>query len=138
MVPRAVERGDAVSVIGLGLDLVEVDRVRSLLERFGDRALDRLLTAEERSYCLAKARPAQCIAARIAAKEAAFKALAHDDEGLRVWWTDMEVVRDGDGRPALRLHGRAAEAAARMGMRASHVSLTHERSMAAAVVVLTS
>jgi holo-[acyl-carrier protein] synthase len=74
---------------------------------------------------------------RIAAKEAAFKALAHDHEGLRIWWTELEVVRDADGRPVLQLHGRAAAAAQRMGVRGSMVSLTHERSMAAAVVVLT-
>jgi holo-[acyl-carrier protein] synthase len=126
-----------MSVRGVGIDLVEVDRVRRLLERFGDRALERLLTAEERAYCLAKAYPAPYVAARIAAKEAAFKALAYDEEGLRIRWTDLEVARDPDGRPRLRLHGRAAEAAARLGIRDSSVSLTHERTMAAAVVVLT-
>lgn len=126
-----------MSVCGLGIDLVAIDRVRRLVERFGDRALERLLTEQERAYCVAKAYPALHVAARIAAKEAAFKALAHDDEGLRISWKDLEIVRDPDGRPALRLHGRAAEAAARMGARGSRVSLTHERSMAAAVVVLT-
>jgi holo-[acyl-carrier protein] synthase len=126
-----------MSVVGLGIDLVQVDRVRLLLERFGERALQRLLTAEEQVYCLGKVHPAQCVAARLAAKEAAFKALAQDHEGLRIWWTDLEVVRDADGRPVLRLHGRAAAAAQRMGVRGSIVSLTHERSMAAAVVVLT-
>lgn len=126
-----------MSVVGVGIDLVEVDRVRRLLERFGERALRRLLTDDEQMYCREKAHPAQCVAARIAAKEAAFKALAHDREGLRIWWTELEVVRDADGRPVLRLHGRAAAAAQRMGVRSSMVSLTHERAMAAAVVVLT-
>ena len=126
-----------MSVVGVGVDLVEVDRVRRLLERFGERALRRLLTDDEQMYCREKAHPAQCVAARIAAKEAAFKALARDHEGRRIWWTELEVVRDTDGRPVLRLHGRAAAAAQRLGVRGSMVSLTHERSMAAAVVVLT-
>jgi holo-[acyl-carrier protein] synthase len=126
-----------MSVVGVGIDLVEVDRVRRLLERFGERALKRLLTDDEQAYCRGKVHPAQCVAARIAAKEAAFKALARDHEGLRIWWTELEVVRDADGRPVLQLLGRAAAAAQRMGVRGSRVSLTHERSMAAAVVVLT-
>lgn len=126
-----------MSVVGLGIDIIEVDRVRRLLDRFGDRALRRLLTSDEIAYCLTKAHPAQYVAVRIAAKEAAFKALACDDEGIRIGWTDLEVVRDVRGRPALHLHGRAAEAAARLGMRDSRLSLTHERTMAAAVVVLT-
>jgi holo-[acyl-carrier protein] synthase len=126
-----------MSIVGIGIDLIEVDRVRRLLERFGERALQRLLTEDEQTYCRGKVHPAQCVAARIAAKEAAFKALARDHEGLRIWWTELEVVRDTDGRPVLRLHGRAAAAAQRLGVRGSMVSLTHERSMAAAVVVLT-
>jgi holo-[acyl-carrier protein] synthase len=125
-----------MSVRGIGIDVVAVDRVRKLLDRHGDRALHRLLTDTERAYCLDKAHPAQHVAARIAAKEAAFKALAQDDDALRIGWGELEVARDDHGRPALHLHGRAAKAAARMGVRDSRISLTHERTLAAAIVVL--
>ena len=125
-------------VCGIGIDVVAVDRVRKLLDRHGERALLRLLTDAERVYCLDKAHPAQHIAVRIAAKEAAFKALALDDDALRIGWTELEVARDDHGRPALRLHGRAAAAAARLGVRQSRISLTHERALAAAIVMLVS
>lgn len=125
-----------MTVRGIGVDLVDVDRVRRLLDAHGQRALKRLLTTEEERYCTAKAHPAQHVAARIAAKEAAFKALARDREGLRIGWTELELVRDADGRPRLRLHGRARDAAERFGVTAIHVSITHERAHAAAVVVL--
>jgi len=95
-----------------------------------------VLTPGEREYCLSKAHPAQNVAARIAAKEAAFKALALDQEALRIGWTELEVVRDPDGRPQLVLHGRAEQAAKRLGVSRSAVSLTHEREHAAAMVVL--
>ena len=125
-----------MSVRGVGIDLVDVDRVRRMLDRHGKRALAHLLTPAEQSYCLTKAHPAQHVAARIAAKEAAFKALAHDADGLRIGWTDLEVVPDADGRPALQLHGRAVAAAERFDVAAIHLSITHERTHAAAVVLL--
>lgn len=125
-----------MSVIGVGIDLVSVPRVERLLERYGDRVLERILTAPERAYCLTKVHPAQNVAARIAAKEAAFKALALDRDALRIGWTELEVERDPDGRPRLALHGRAAAAAARLGVTRSSLSLTHEREHAAAVVIL--
>lgn len=125
-----------MSVIGVGIDLVSVPRVRRLLERYGDRVLERLLTPSERAYCLTKVHPAQNVAARIAAKEAAFKALALDQDALRIGWTELEVERDEDGRPRLQLHGRAAAAATRLGVKRSSLSLTHEREHAAAVVIL--
>ena len=125
-----------MSVIGVGIDLVSVPRVQRLLERHGTRVLERLLTESERAYCLTKVHPAQNVAARIAAKEAAFKALALDQDALRIGWTELEVARDADGRPRLTLHGRAAAAADRLGVKGSSLSLTHEREHAAAVVIL--
>jgi holo-[acyl-carrier protein] synthase len=125
-----------MSVIGVGIDLVSVPRVQRLLERHGTRVLERLLTESERTYCLTKVHPAQNVAARIAAKEAAFKALALDQDALRIGWTELEVARDADGRPRLTLHGRAAAAADRLGVKGSSLSLTHEREHAAAVVIL--
>jgi holo-[acyl-carrier protein] synthase len=125
-----------MTVLGLGIDLVDVSRVRRLLDRHGDRALERLLTPDERAYCTTRAIPSVHIAARLAAKEAAFKALAGESEARRIWWTDLEVRREGDGRPTLHLHGRASARAERLGVRSSLLSLTHERDHAAAVVLL--
>jgi holo-[acyl-carrier protein] synthase len=127
-----------MSVRGIGIDLVDVARVERMLDRYGERVLQRLLTPAEQEYCRSMVHPAQRVAARIAAKEAAFKALAHDTEGLRIGWTELEVTRDADGRPRLQLHGRARGAAERFGVRRIHVSITHERAHAAAVVILES
>ena len=121
---------------GIGVDLVDVARVERMLDRFGERVLRRLLTPAERTYCVERAHQAPHVAARIAAKEAAFKALARDADARRIGWTELEVVRDDDGRPGMRLHGRAHAAAARHGVRKVHVSITHERAHAAACVIL--
>ncbi|MDH3292365.1 MAG: holo-ACP synthase [Gemmatimonadota bacterium] len=125
-----------MTVLGLGIDLVDVSRVRRLLDRHGDRALERLLTPDERAYCTTRAVPSVHIAARLAAKEAAFKALAGESDARRIWWTELEVRREGDGRPTLHLHGKASARAERLGVRSSLLSLTHERDHAAAVVLL--
>lgn len=125
-----------MTVLGLGIDLVDVSRVHRLLDRYGDRALDRLLTPHERAYCTTRAVPAVHIAARLAAKEAAFKALAGESDARRIWWTELEVRREDDGRPTLHLHGKASARAERLGVRSSLLSLTHERGHAAAVVIL--
>lgn len=126
----------SVTVLGLGIDLVDVSRVQRLLERYGDRALERLLTREERTYCTTRAVPAIHIAARLAAKEAAFKALAGEADARRIWWTELEVRREADGQPSLHLHGKARARGERLGVRSSMVSLTHEHGHAAAVVIL--
>ena len=125
-----------MTVLGLGIDLVDVSRVRRLLDRYGDRALARLLTPGEREYCTTRAVPSVHIAARLAAKEAAFKALAGESDARRIWWTELEVRREGDGRPTLHFHGKASARAERLGVRSSLLSLTHEQDHAAAVVLL--
>jgi holo-[acyl-carrier protein] synthase len=125
-------------ITGVGVDLVDVARVERMLDRFGERVLARLLTPGERTYCMRCARPAEHVAARIAAKEAAFKALARDADGLRIGWTELEVERDADGRPALRFHGRAQAAAERFRITHVHLSITHERAHAMAFVIMQS
>jgi holo-[acyl-carrier protein] synthase len=120
-------------IVGLGLDVCEIARVRRSLTRHGDRFMARLLTPAEAAYCARHADPATPFAGRFAAKEALIKALGAP-EGLR--WHDMEVVRDARGRPSLALRGAAAEAAASLGAVRSHLSLTHDAGVAAAVVVL--
>ena len=101
-------------IAGIGIDLVDIARVQRLIDAKGDRALRRLFTADEVDYALTRALPAQHLAARLAAKEAAFKALANNSLARSIGWQDIEVVR-GDHGPTLSLHGRAAERAAQLG-----------------------
>lgn len=124
-------------ILGLGIDTVEIGRIRRLRERFGARFDSRVFTEAERAHALARPSPEAALAARFAAKEAAGKALGTGLSGLA--WRELEITRDAAGKPALILHG-AAEARARArtpeGMRpVFHVSLSHERGMAVAAVV---
>ena len=111
---------------GLGIDLIEIERIERALER-RPRLADRLFTEGELASARARRRPGRHLAARFAAKEAAIKALG----GRGVAPRDIEVV--GSEPPRLELHGRAAELAAECGLELS-VSLTHSRELAAAVV----
>ena len=125
--------GADVSVIGVGLDLVEVERARRILSKFGERALSRFLTEGEREYVLRQADPAPNFAVRVAAKEAAYKAL-QSLPGMRgVGWQDLEVIREPEGRPRLLLHGLAAGVPAEYELM---LSLSHTHGVAGAVVVL--
>ncbi len=125
--------GSDVSVIGVGMDLVEVERARRILTRFGERALLRFLTERERDYVLRQADPAPNFAVRVAAKEAAYKALQSLPGMRAVGWQDLEVTREPEGRPHLALHGIAAGIAAEYTL---HLSLTHTHGVAGAVAVL--
>lgn len=123
-------------IVGLGMDLVDIPRIRAMLVRFGDRAAARVWTPGERAYCDQHADPAVPYAARFAAKEACFKALSGSPDARAIGWQEMEVIRDFDGAPTLVLHGRAAERAAALGVTAVHVTLTHAEGVAGAVVIL--
>jgi holo-[acyl-carrier protein] synthase len=112
-------------IIGIGIDIIEVGRVRKAIERT-PRFTDRIFTPAETAYSDGKASRFQHLAARFAAKEAFFKAV-----GRRVGWTDVEVVNEESGRP--RLVVRSGED---FGFTRSHVSLTHVSETAVAVVVL--
>jgi holo-[acyl-carrier protein] synthase len=120
-------------IVGVGLDVVPITRMAGLLARHGERAEARLFSPGERADCVRRAQPAQHYAARFAAKEALLKALGAPP-GLR--WTEIEVQTTPGGAPALVLSGAAAGAAARRGVVAQHLSLTHAGDIAAAVVVL--
>ncbi len=126
----------AMNVVAVGLDLVDVARVEAMLERHGDRILRRLLSEGERSYCKSKAVPARHVAARIAAKEATYKAFSQAGTDEVLWWRDMEVVLDGRGRPSLELLDRAQACAAALEISSCLVSLSHSDTQAAAVVIL--
>lgn len=123
-------------IVGVGFDLVEIARVEAMLAAKEQRALDRLFTAHEQEYALARARPAMHLAARLAAKEAAFKALTGSDEAKKIGWKEAEVWRGAEGAPALRFTGRAAARASELAVRRVHLTLSHTDGVAGAVVVL--
>ncbi len=113
-----------------GVDIIEIERIRKVVERWGQRFLHRIYTEDEISYC--RGRP-QNLAARFAAKEAAMKALG---TGLRgVGWKDVEVIRNESGAPSIRLHGRALARSQRLGVTELALSLSHSRDYAVAFVV---
>jgi holo-[acyl-carrier protein] synthase len=122
-------------IVGSGIDLAEVGRIRKAVDRHGARFLDRVYTAAEQAYCQGKRNAAESLAARFAAKEAAAKALG---TGIShgVTWSEIEVVREPGSRPTLRFHGRAAQLAAGLGVVRAALSLTHTGELAMASVVL--
>jgi holo-[acyl-carrier protein] synthase len=124
-------------IVGTGIDIAEVPRVRQSIARFGDRFLRRIFTAGEIRYCDSKANRVERYAARFAAKEAAMKALG-TGWGHGVRWRDCEVVRKPGGRPTIAFHGKAGEVAARLGMKHAALSLSHTAEQAIAQVILES
>lgn len=123
-------------IVGLGVDAVDIDRIERMLDAQGDRMLDRLFSPTERAYLVSKPAPAQHAAVRLAAKEAAYKALAGNELARGIGWRDVEVVSRDDGSPEIRLHGRAVERLAQLSGTTVHVSLTHSASTAVAVVIV--
>lgn len=126
-----------MSVIGLGIDMVDLERVSRMLGDKGEHAMQRLFTAEERDYLATRPAPTGHAAARIAAKEAVYKALQAIPGARAIGWREIEVTRDLEGRPAIRLHGLAARLAAEQGGVRVQVSLTHSSTAAGAVAVVT-
>jgi holo-[acyl-carrier protein] synthase len=125
-----------MAVIGVGIDLVEVREAHRLLERWGDRLMNRVLTDAERAYVTRYDKPARYLAVRLAAKEAVYKALQSLPEAAAIGWREIEVERAQGGRPSIRLHGRAARIAAANGDPRILVSLTHTETTAGAVAVV--
>lgn len=124
-------------IVGTGVDLAEVDRIRESVERFGDKFLHRIYTAREIAYVERKANKYERYAARFAAKEAGMKAIGTGwRKGVR--WQDFEVVNLLSGRPTLLLHGVAADFAARLGVTNIQLSLTHTAQLGLAYVILES
>ncbi len=122
-------------ITGIGIDVVQNDRIRDSIERFGDRFLNRIYTEGEKEYCKNSANPAIHYAARWAAKEAAFKALGTGWSG-GVKWKDVEVERLTSGKPEMHLHGEALALARSLGAKRFFVSLTHDHLISCAVVIL--
>ena len=121
-------------VIGVGIDVVAVERIARVLRRRGERFLARVFTPAELASCPPGDQYARRLAARFAAKEAALKALGTGlAAGIR--WREIEVRRPARGRPEIVLHGRAAAHAQSLGVDRLHLSLSHDGPYAAAVVV---
>lgn len=127
-----------LSVLGVGIDLVDLARVSRLLGNKGDQALMKLFTDAEREYMATRPDPTGHAGARIAAKEAVYKALQALPGARAVGWREIEVTRDADGRPAILLHGLAARLAEEAGGIRIQISLTHSESTAGAVAVVNS
>ena len=124
-------------IVGTGIDIAEVPRIRESIEKFGERFLNRVFTEGEINYCRSKANFVERFAARFAAKEAAMKALGTGwNHGVR--WRDVEVVRAKGSRPTIVFHGKAAEFAARLGTKNIALSLSHTAEQAIAQVILES
>ncbi len=95
-------------ILGIGNDIVSVERIENLLDKFGERFIKKVFTKEERTRSLKKLKPAASLAKRFAAKEAAWKALG-DEKQIGINWKDMEVRNNKSGKPFLELTGKAAE-----------------------------
>jgi holo-[acyl-carrier protein] synthase len=122
-------------IVGIGVDVVEIPRLRKTFERHGDRFVRRVFTQAEQEYCRAHADAIPHYAARFAAKEALFKALG-TGWARGVTWLDVEVRREAQAAPELGLKGEAEKLSKSLGMRSIHVTLSHSDAVAIAFVVL--
>jgi holo-[acyl-carrier protein] synthase len=124
-------------IIGTGVDLCEVPRLRDAIARHGQRLLHRVFTDHEIAYAERKANKFERYAARFAAKEAGMKALGTGWRG-GLGWRDLEVTNQRSGRPTLTFHGVAAKIAEKMGVKSISLSITHTSEQAMAMVILES
>ncbi len=122
-------------ILGLGIDIIEVARVQSSMERFGDRFLHRVLLPDEIAYCAAKKISEPFVAVRFAAKEAISKAFG-TGIGAQLGWHDMEVRRRESGEPFVVMHGKGQELFTRRGAKQLLISLSHTQNYASAVAML--
>jgi holo-[acyl-carrier protein] synthase len=120
---------------GIGIDLVQISRIESALQRWGDRFLDRVFTKTEVAYCQSKVQSAPCLALRFAAKEAFVKALG---TGFRqgLGFKQVEVENDSTGRPVLNLYGKSKKVCHGCGIINRHLSLSDDGLYAIAMVLL--
>jgi holo-[acyl-carrier protein] synthase len=124
-------------IVGVGIDLAEVGRIREAIERHGPRFIQRIYTPAEIAYVERKANRYERYAGRFAAKEAGMKAIGTGwKRGVR--WQDFEVANLPSGRPTLQLHGVAAEVADSLGVRNIALSITHTAEQGMAIVILES
>lgn len=124
-------------VVGLGMDIAEIDRIEAAIARSGQRFIDRLFTPTEIAYCERHKNRYERYAGRFAVKEATMKALG-TGWGRGVRWVDIEVTNQPSGKPTLKLSGVAGELAARMGVKNISITITHSGNFALAQVIFES
>ena len=124
-----------MTILGVGMDIVETKRIAESIERFGDRFLRRVFLEGEVAYARSMKFPHLHLAARFAAKEAISKAFG-TGIGHEMGWRDLEIIREPGGAPRVRLHGRAEAFAKARGVQAVHVSLSHTDAYGAASAVV--
>jgi holo-[acyl-carrier protein] synthase len=122
-------------ILGMGVDLIEIDRVKRAHEKRGQRFISRLYTSAEAKYCLAKSDPYPSLAGRFAAKEAVIKAFSKGF-GSRWQWRHIEVVREPSGKPGIKVHGILEKLREERKVSSIHLSIAHSKRDATAVVVL--
>lgn len=122
-------------ILGVGIDIIEVTRIRASVDRFGDRFLKRILLPAEIEYCASNRVSAPHIAARFAAKEAVSKAFG-TGIGRHLGWHDIEVLRRESGEPHIAFHGPGQHLMQERGATVAHISLSHTEFYAAAVAIL--
>jgi len=122
-------------ILGVGIDIIDVGRIASSYERFGDRFLNRILLPGEIEYCLSHKTPGPFLAVRFAAKEAISKAFG-TGIGAQLGWQDMEVGRKESGEPFVILHENGEKLLASRGGRIVRISLSHTKEYATAVAIL--
>lgn len=120
-------------VIGLGVDILEVDRIKDTIKRFGDKFLQRIYTPKEINYCQSKKRSAESFAARFSAKEAFVKAVEANEV---IPYSDIEVAKKESKKPQIVLHGKAKKAAEKKNITEILVSLSHEKNYVIAHIIL--
>jgi holo-[acyl-carrier protein] synthase len=122
-------------ILGTGVDIIEVTRIRGSYEKFGERFINRVLRPDEIRYCLSHRDPAPFLAARFAAKEAISKAFG-TGIGRHLGWQDMEVARKESGEPYVILHDQGLVLLAERGANRVHLTLSHTNQHAVAVAIL--
>lgn len=124
-------------ILGTGIDIIEVDRIKGSFEKFGDRFVNRILRPSEVNYCLSHKNPAPFLAARFAAKEAISKAFG-TGIGAELGWQDMEVGKKESGEPFVILHEKGLLLLQKRGARMVHLTLSHTEHHATAMAILES
>jgi holo-[acyl-carrier-protein] synthase len=120
-------------IYGVGIDLVKIERMKGVVEKWGQRFLNKVFTKEEISYCYDKKDPYLSLAARFAAKEALVKAIGSADP---VSLTDIEVVNIATGKPFIKINGKLKDFFKEKSIKRAHLSLSHEHEYGVACVVL--
>lgn len=120
-------------IFGIGIDIIKVERMREVVERWGERFLRRVFTENEIAYCYEKKNPFLSLAVRFAAKEAFIKAAG---SGMAVSLTDIEVLNNDNGRPSIAIKGKLLEVFGEKSVFGTHLSLSHEKEFGVACVVI--